>query len=129
MCDCDKVKAGLISCNSVEQDKACPVCPYKPMGNLCNMALMRDALAVIRANEPRLLALDEIHRGMSVWLEDIDKPDLLLAIGGSSCGGAKCFIGENDLSIAAKDSEYNVRWRAWTAEPTAEQRKVVLWDA
>ena len=128
MLDVEKVKAGLIACSSVEQESACPKCPFKPLGHLCNIGLLRDALAVIRLYEPRVLALEEIHRGIAVWLEDIDKPDLMLAIGGSSCGGAKCFITENDMSIAPRDTEYNVRWRCWTAPPTDEQRKAVLWS-
>ena len=83
----------------------------------------------LKAQVPRVLALDEIHRGMAVWLEDVDKADVILAIGGSSAGRAKCFITENDISIAPKDAEYGIRWRAWTAEPTEEQRKEVKWGA
>jgi hypothetical protein len=82
------------------------------------MRCAEEAAEVVRAQEPRVLALDEIHRGMAVWLEDVDKADVILAIGGSSVGGAKCFISENDMSIAPKDAEYGVRWRAWNAEPS-----------
>ena len=81
----------------------------------------------LKAQEPRVLALDEIHRGMAVWLEDVDKADVILAIGGSSCGGCKCFITVDDRSIAPHDSDYGVRWRAWTREPTAEQRRETHW--
>lgn len=77
--------------------------------------------------EPRVLCLEEIHRGMAVWLEDCDKPDLLLAIGGSSAGGAKCFITEDDRSIAPLDEDYGERWRAWTRKPTDEQRRETPW--
>ena len=90
---------------------------------------MRDALALLKAQEPRVLELSEIHRGVAVWLEDVDKADAILAIGGSSAGGTKCFITENDISIAPLDAEYNVRWRAWTAEPTEEQMEATPWDA
>ena len=78
--------------------------------------------------EPRVLRRDELHGRMVVWLEDIDKPDVILAIGGSSAGGAKCFITQDDRSIAPLDEEYNKRWRAWTQEPDEEQRKAVQWD-
>jgi hypothetical protein len=89
---------------------------------------MADALTLLKAQEPRVLALDEIHRGMAVWLEDVDKTDVILAIGGSSVGGAKCFISENDMSISPKDAEYGIRWRAWNAEPSKEQRGAVKWE-
>lgn len=74
---------------------------------------------------PRILRLDEIHRGMAVWMEYKDEPNVILAIGGASAGGAKCFITEDDRSVALLDKDYNVRWRAWTQEPTEEQRKEV----
>lgn len=90
--------------------------------NSCN-----DALTLLKAQEPRILALDEIHRGMVVWLEDSDKPDTIIAIGGASAGKAKCFITVDDVSVRAWDDEYNVRWRAWTLEPTDEQRQAVKW--
>ena len=87
-----------------------------------------DALALLKAQEPRVLQLNEIHRGMTVWLEDVDKSELLLTIGGASCHYAKTFITENDRSIAEEDSEYNIRWRAWTSRPTDEQREKVKWE-
>ena len=71
--------------------------------------------------------LNEIHRGMAVWLEQYKVPEMLLAIRGSSAGGAKCFITEDDRSIAPLDVDYGVYWRAWTQEPTEEQRKAVKW--
>ena len=89
--------------------------------------LLQTVVGLLKANEPRVLQLNEIHREMTVWLEDVDKSELLLAIGGASCHYAKTFITENDRSIAAKDSEYNIRWRAWTSRPTEEQREVMPW--
>ena len=92
------------------------------------VAWLDDAIALLKAQEPRVLALDEIHRGMAVWLEDVDKADVILAIGGSSGGGCKCFITVNDRAIAPHDSDYGARWRAWTREPTQEQREAVAWN-
>lgn len=90
---------------------------------------IEQALTLLKEQESRVLALDGIHRGMVVWLEDKDKPDTVLAIGGASAGKAKCFITVDDTSVRAWDDEYNVRWRAWTLEPTYEQRKEVEWNA
>ena len=88
---------------------------------------IQDVITLLKAQEPRVLALEEIHRGMAVWLEDVDKADVILAIGGSSAGGAKCFITEKDMSITPKDAEYGIRWRAWTQKPTDAQREATRW--
>ena len=110
----------------------CSSCPFDikggkirdDEGSTCLLNLIK---AAREALTPRVLALEEIHRGMAVWLEDRDKPDVMLAIGGSSAGGAKCFITEDDRSIAPLDEDYNVRWRAWTREPDEKQRKAAGW--
>ena len=104
--------------------------PKDESDKMCNAIhkYAHDAIELLETQVPRVLRLDEIHRGMAVWLEDIDKPDVVLAIGGASCGGAKCFIDEKDRSIAANDAEYNTRWRAWTQEPNDEQRKAEEWE-
>lgn len=96
----------------------CSSCPY--YGPNCLQSLLVDAREALT---PRVLRLDEIHRGMAVWLEYKDEPHVILAIGGASCADAKCFITEDDRSIALMDEDYNVCWRAWTHEPTEEQRK------
>ena len=63
-----------------------------------------------------------------MWLEDCDKQDVILAIGGSDAGYCKCFIAEKDQSIAPNNDEYNKRWRAWTQEPSEDERWAVKWD-
>lgn len=132
--DQDKVLHGLNSCGFCDGiPYVCGVtdCPYKKESPWCTHYLAHDAGVLIgellKAQMPRVLALDEIHRGMAVWLEDVDKADVILAIGGSSCGGCKCFITVDDRSIAPHDSDYGVRWRAWTREPTMGQRRETQW--
>lgn len=91
-----------------------------------------DAIALLKAQEPRLLALDEIHGDMTVWLEDVDKADVILAITESEFyalhGLVRCFITSDNRRIAPSKREYGIRWRAWTSEPTDEMRKAVKWD-
>lgn len=89
--------------------------------------IVENAVGVLRDMVPRVLRIEEIHPNMALWLEDIDKEDVILAIGGSSCSGAKCFITENDMSIVPKDSEYGQRWRAWNQKPTREQMCITEW--
>lgn len=73
------------------------------------------------------LTIGEIHRGMAVWLEFANSPDLVLAIGGSSAHASKCFITESDINIALRDDEYGVVWRCWTSLPTDADRKAAVW--
>ena len=101
----------------------CSSCPYDG-GYGCLSKVLVDAREALT---PRVLNLVEIHPGMVVWLEYKDEPNVILAIGGASCAGAKCFITEDDRSIAPMDEDYNVCWRAWTQEPTNEQREAVKW--
>ena len=125
----ENVIRGLEVCSPIGCAKE--KCPYyegpesdfwsNPDGYECEFNLRHDAIAMLKAQQPRVLALDEIHRDMVVWLEDIDKSEPVLAIGGASAGGAKCFITVNDTSVMARDAEYNTRWRAWTDRPTREQ--------
>lgn len=110
----------------VECNRACHICDLLQDDTELH-EMYEEVIALVKAQEPRVLALDEIHRGMAVWLEDVDKADVILAIGGSSGGGCKCFITVDDRSIAPHDSDYGVRWRAWTREPTPEQRMETLW--
>ena len=106
-----------------------------------SLGAVTNAIKLIKSYQPRLLRLDEIPRKMSVWIEFRDKPRwlecigdanktqrIVLAIGGSSAGYAKCFITEDDLSIALNDWDYNVTWRAWTGEPTVEQIDSEEWN-
>ena len=137
MANRDKVLTGLECCRQVMagacvENTKCAVCPYfqghdDGSGNPCYCVsnLMKDMQELLT---PHVLAINEIHRGMTVWLEDFDKPDVILAIGGSSAVGHKCFIDVLDRALAVKDAEYNIRWRAWTAEPTEEQRAVAKWN-
>lgn len=96
---------------------------------------MRDALALLKAQEPRLLTIDEIHDSMVVYLEAgteflkrMDDDGVVLAIGGSERIGAKCFITVWDVGIAAMNDDYNVTWRAWSQRPTKEQREREPWN-
>ena len=122
----EKISAGL-KCHFTGDCDKCPYDhEYADWMYVCD-ELVEDATAWLDSMKPRVIPLEEIHRGMAVWLEDIDKKEVVLAIGGASCAGCKCFITEKDLSIAPKDVDYNRRWRAWTAPPTNAQRKAVKW--
>ena len=92
------------------------------------------AIEAVKAQQPRLLTLDEIHDSMVVWLEAgtkllkiVDDDGVVLAIGGSERMGAKCFLTVWDVSTAAMNDEYNVTWRAWSQRPTRKQKEGTPW--
>ena len=89
----------------------------------------------LKAQQPNLLTLDEIHDSMVVYLEAgtkflkiVDDDGVVLAIGGSERMGAKCFITVWDVCVAMMNDEYNVTWRAWSQRPTKEQREGTAWN-
>lgn len=93
------------------------------------------AIALLKAQEPHLMTLDEIHDSMVVYLEAgteflkrMDDDGVVLAIGGSECTGAKCFITVWNVGIAGMNDDYNVTWRAWSQRPTKEQREKEPWN-
>lgn len=101
-------------------------CPYYTDGNKnCEGSepfptpLLRDALELLKAQEPRVLTLDE-YKAMAekprnekppVWEELRDSDS-------SEWGWA--------LPQQAYDG-YGIVWRAWTYKPTEEQREAVKW--
>ena len=137
MVDKEKVIKGLECCAFSKRGDKCEQCPYfsgceTEYGAFVELA--HDALALLKAQEPRLLTLDEIHDSMVVYLEAgteflkrMDDDGVVLAIGGSERIGAKCFITVWDVGIAAMNDEYNVTWRAWSQRPTREQKEGTPW--
>lgn len=106
-----------------------------PAHTLKAKLVIDDAIALLKAQQPRLLTLDEIHDSMVVYLEAgtkllkiVDDDGVVLAIGGSERMGAKCFLTVWDVSTAAMNDEYNVTWRAWSARPTKEQQEGTPWN-
>lgn len=121
MTDHDKVIKGLEHC----ADDGCKGCPYNED---CYMedgltALVRDALAMLKAQEPRVLKPNEICNLTfdSAWVElkhnkdltlvEWDKPTLLTLL----------------WTVGPWDS-YGKLWRCWTHRPTDEQREATPWD-
>jgi hypothetical protein len=116
--DCEATKEGIVFGNGIGNDNIIGCTAYDNRW--------------MSQNEPRVLALDEIHSSMTVWLEDVDKADVILAITESKFyalhGLVRCFITSDNRRIAPLKREYGIRWRAWTSEPTDEQRKAVKWE-
>lgn len=125
---------------------SCSDCPYyRGCYHGCAYDLIRDALALLKAQEPRVLSEEEVRErlGTFVWVEicsphadcsiclvfgkvyeDPAYPDLVTIREGSGVAwgrrwedyGAGCWRGIRS------------GWRCWTARPTEKQRKAVAWN-
>ena len=124
----EKVIKGLECCIIRHpDDKArCDECPYE---SACCNRLKRDALDLLKAQEPRLLGLDEIKMLGLMWLESrngfvqpvicqnyeycVDRSVEFIMVHGTIC---------NSINTFGK------LWRVWTSEPGKEQRGAAKWN-
>lgn len=77
------------------------------------------ALELLKAQNPRVLAQDDIEHAEVVWFEA--RRSLYIE---PMLTRNKRFADES-----ADWFQYGRDWRCWTAKPTDEQRKAVKWDA
>lgn len=122
MTDREKVFRGLACCLSAWRH--CDKCPYKPPR--C-AELLTDAMALLEAQEPRVMTLEEALGGDECWVE---YPN-------GGCGYADCYLSyttkgadiyrtmKHDFNVPL--ATYGKTWRCWTSRPTDEQREAVKW--
>lgn len=99
---------------------------------------LKDALALLREQEPRVLEYSEIEKHPLVWLEDNDKEDVIPALFLQYNGWSAEFALQapdeyvdtiiRSPIVSAVEGMYGITWRAWMAKPTNEQRKAVKWN-
>jgi hypothetical protein len=139
MTERNKVIEALEACVLKDPDdsrdcKHCPRCNYGAfITNSCINGVMADALALLKAQEPRVVRISELTSGepMLVWLEDIDKKETVAGMIFDYVPGRFGFkltdIGSMDR-IYPRIEDYLTRWRCWTSRPTDEQREAVKWE-
>lgn len=85
------------------------------------------ALALLKAQEPRVLTLEEVLVGDECWFEYIN----------GSRGYADVYVQDNRTAIIYRTTtrpvevpltDYMKKWRCWSYRPTEEQRKEAKWD-
>lgn len=115
----------IISSGNAGMRDNCATCIY-PGGGDCLVSALRDALALLKAQVPRVMTLEEIREYLSdhdgdkkpLWLEWSTIPAL---------SGWVLASNVNDLMNCHIDT-YNIKWRPWTFRPTDEQKKAVKWE-
>ena len=131
MPDLEKVINGLECCRR----GFCFACPYNDgvdENTDCKQKWADDALALLKAQEPRVVKISELTSGepMLVWLEDIDKEETVAGMLFDRVPGR---LGFKLTDLASRDriypriEEYLTRWRCWTARPTDAQREATPW--
>lgn len=130
MNDLEKVIKGLEI--HLKPNSRCMGCPY-PNNGLCGDQLYRDALALLKAQEPRVVKISELTSGepMLVWLEDIDKKETVAGMIFDYVPGR---LGFKLTDLASMDriypliDEYLTRWRCWTSRPDEKVRAETPWS-
>ena len=120
----------------VDENDEClgDVCPFKEGGyesGDCQENMIRAALALLREQEPRVLDWNEIGTvDGAVWLEDRDENEVVPGLVMQMHSAVNLDIKKDGKlhTASASRSDYGEGWRAWSARPTEEQRKAVLWD-
>lgn len=104
-------------------NKSCAGCPYAGLG--CGIDA---AIEKLKAQEPKVMHVDEIQEFSTVWLEDVDKPEIIPAIYLEQLCGRLGFIQPGRGMIYPKADECGKRWRPWTSRPTDAQKEAVKWE-
>lgn len=128
----EKVIKGLkcIAGENETHNHPCDSCGYKECQTyiICIAEIARDALSLLKAQEPKLLTIEEITGDGECWFEGIN----------GACGYADCYMctGSKEVEvnrISMKPEyvswdDFKKKWRCWTSRPTDEQREAVKWD-
>jgi len=133
MAEREKVIRGLEACVSNQYLMQCTSCPYHTDKARCVTTLMRDALALLKEQEARVMTLEEIRSGAVevAWLEDADKPNVIPGIWFrlSNEGGDEAVdIHVMDGFVGARLAVYGKKWRAWTSRPSEQQMRDTPWE-
>ena len=129
MAEREKVIRGLEACARDVGIMHCRECPYN--GILCITPLLRDALALLKDQEARVMTLEELCSSppdymyletYNGWLECVIQ-DI-----GESSASYGTFVYGFDMSFVKSWKSYGKDWRCWTDRPTYEQMKEAPWQ-
>ena len=113
-------------------------CPYGPRIE-CHKELLQDALALLKAQEPRVMTLEEVRGSLKqpIW-EEVRSSHKNLYTGwvlaydiqkGQGITGTRLGMAEPSGRMAWYGLEdYGTKWRCWDKRPTDEQREDTPWN-
>lgn len=96
-------------------------------------AWLDDALELLKAQEPRVMTLEEVLATEIVYAEDIDKAEIIPVLVNRRAHDRIMLVrahlmGGTSHVIYPLISEYGKRWRCWTSRPTDVQREAIPWN-
>ena len=118
----------------------CELCKYHNneyhgvSGFACNIRdLMRDALELLEAREPRVMTLDEakkLERDTVVWYEHKgkNKPRPRIVDEIVYCDIDEYLLFSDGGKWYFKSDNYGTQWRCWTSFPDDERRQNTPWN-
>jgi len=106
-------------------------CPYydgpeseywgNPDGYRCEFDLRQDAISLLKAQEPRVMTLEEYD----AWTDlPFTERDPVFHEERTERGTVTCWVNTTVCSLR----EYGKNDRCWTSRPTDEQREAVKWE-
>ena len=122
----------------------CAHCPYSDVngsgrGDRCKRDCAKDALALLKAQEPRVMNVAEVtalEAGTVLWVEEHQGVTWNLFPLEIDVSSIHPDTGTNYLFFITyhgckkfECEEYNRTWRCWTKRPTDEQRKATPWES
>lgn len=132
----EKVINGLECCT--RGNMCIKKCPYDELAD-CVRPLMKDALTLLKAQEPRVITLAELwhmeHKPVYLQRKNsrlyMVEPAIVLKAERCyipSLGDSYILMRENKIHDKYWACGYNVTWRCWTSRPTDEQREATPWE-
>ena len=142
MTDREKAIWGLECCMRENNTNMCGDCPYHDSSETrfgCMRSAMRDALALLKEQDPRVLALEDVRRDHDrvLWIEcDDSKTQNMGKYRGQVCwhdghiGKWDRFvvIGFASDYLHRETDKYGKTWRCWNARPTEDQMRDTPWE-
>lgn len=119
MIERENVMRGLEACSSC-LGSCSTECPYYSHTRSCTgVQLKKDALALLREQEPRVMTVDEVEE-----MAAKSDPDPVFAEW--IMGGTGWIVGCIHLLADMMKNGYNIR--VWTSRPTPEQMRDTKWE-
>lgn len=132
MTDMEKVIKGLECC----ADSCRYGCPYNDIDQDCQTVLCMDAIALLKAQEPRVMTREELEDWDAAVFFEVFETNMYYALIENieltaGMDGEYVLVnvvpGEHHRHIWGGE-HYGSIWRCWTSKPTKEQREATPWN-